>query len=61
MVGPLYEFQDKLPILPVPDYKESAAIYLKSTKPLVKDDAEYAVIEAQVNKFCEAGGIGEKL
>jgi hypothetical protein len=46
MAGPLYEFQDKLPILPVPDYKESAAIYLKSTKPLVKDEAEYAVIEA---------------
>jgi hypothetical protein len=45
-IGALYEFQDKLPTLPVPDYKESAAIYLKSTKPLVKDQAEYALIEA---------------
>ena len=60
-LGALYEFQKDLPTLPVPDYKESAQIYLKSTKPLCKDEGEYQKIEKQVADFSAPGGIGEKL
>lgn len=59
--GALYEFQDSLPVLPIPDLKESAAVYLKSTKPLVKNEAEYKQIEKEVNEFTAPGGLGEKL
>jgi hypothetical protein len=41
--------------------ESAAVIYIQSTKSLVKDDADYAKIYAFVNKFCEAGGVGEKL
>jgi hypothetical protein len=41
--------------------KETCAIYLKSVKPLVKDDAEYQLIEKQVNDFIAPGGMGEIL
>ena len=58
---PLYEFQGKMPALPVPDLKESCQIYLKSVKPLCKDDDEYKSIEKSVDEFVAEGGIGQKL
>jgi hypothetical protein len=41
----LYKFQGDLPTLPIPDLEETCQIYLKSVKPLCKNDNEYKVIE----------------
>lgn len=60
-MSPLYEFQGKLPTLPVPDLNESCQIYLKSVKPLCKDDEEYKAIEKSVNEFVLPEGMGPKL
>ena len=60
-LSPLYEFQSKLPTLPVPDLNESCQIYLKSVKPLCKDDDEYKAIEKSVNEFLLPDGMGPTL
>ena len=58
---PLYEFQGKIPTLPVPDLNETCQIYLKSVKPLCKDEDEFKRIEKQVADFLHPEGMGPKL
>lgn len=57
---PLYQFQAKLPRLPVPPLEETCAKYLKSVRPLVSDE-EYAVTASNVREFIRPGGLGHEL
>jgi len=47
-----------LPTLPVPNLEESCKVYLKSLKPLVKNEEEYKQMERIVNEFKSPSGLG---
>jgi len=55
-----FEMQSSLPVLPVPDLKETLKVYLESVEPLLTQE-EFAETKKKVEDFGRAGGVGEKL
>lgn len=48
---PFYQYQSKLPMLPVPSLEETCLKYLKSVQPLLKTEDERQKTASAVNSF----------
>ncbi|ODV97482.1 hypothetical protein PACTADRAFT_47393 [Pachysolen tannophilus NRRL Y-2460] len=58
----LFQYQDELPALPVPELEESTSLYLKSLKPLYgKNLQDFNKTASIVSDFIKPGGQGELL
>lgn len=57
--SPLARNQGALPMLPVPQMKDTLAKLLSSCRPLARTEEEYAELERKAQDFGQAGGIGE--
>ncbi|KAJ3101774.1 Carnitine O-acetyltransferase mitochondrial [Phlyctochytrium planicorne] len=56
----LFQFQSKLPKLPVPSLDETLSLYLQSVKPLITS-SEFEKTKKAVDEFKAPGGVGEEL
>lgn len=56
----LFEAQDELPNLPVPELQQALAMYVSSVEPLTSKE-EFENTKALVEDFGKPGGVGVKL